>query len=138
MAHASTPGRRRLSYIAGLALAGLLAAAAPALADDGQILRDGAPDAVPESYIVVFNEDAGQTSSAITALSREHKAKVRHKFLSSVKGFSAKMSREEALELAADPAVAYVEQDRTHAGARRRSPTRRRGAWTASTSATCR
>ena len=78
MAHASTPGRRRLSYIAGLALAGMLAAAAPALADDGQILRDGAPGAVPESYIVVLNEDAGRTSPAITSLSREHKAKVRH------------------------------------------------------------
>jgi subtilisin family serine protease len=114
MAHTSIPGRRRPASIAALALAGMLAAAGPAAAGDGQILRENAPDAIAENYIVVLGESAGQTSSAITALSREHKAKVRHKFLDSVKGFSAQMTREEALELSSDPAVAYVEQDQAY------------------------
>jgi hypothetical protein len=38
MAHSTSNTRRRLTHAAGLALAGVLAAAAPAAADDGQIL----------------------------------------------------------------------------------------------------
>ncbi|WP_053227412.1 S8 family peptidase [Solirubrobacter soli] len=115
MAQSTSSHRRRFTRIAGLAAAGVLAAAAPAFADDGQILRENSPDAIPESYIVVLDQDTGgqTTNSVIRELSDEHGADVDHKFTSSVKGFSAEMTREEALELSTDPAVAFVEQNRT-------------------------
>ena len=116
MAQTSSTRRRRFTRVAGLAVGSILVAATPAAAQDGQILRENSPDAIPESYIVVLDQDAaatGRTSSVINSLSQEHDAQVEHKYTNSVKGFSAEMTREEALELSTDPAVAFVEQDRT-------------------------
>jgi subtilisin family serine protease len=111
MAHSPSPSRRRLTRVAGLALLSSLAVAAPAAADDGQILRENAPGAIPDSYIVVLDDDAADAD--VNALSREHKAKVRGRFKNAVNGFSATMSRKQALELSADPSVAFVEQNQT-------------------------
>jgi subtilisin family serine protease len=108
MAHSPSSSRRRLTRVAGLALLSTLAVAAPAAADDGQILRENAPGAIPDSYIVVLDDDADGN-----AVSREHKAKVRGRFKSAVNGFAATMSRRQALELSTDPDVAFVEQNQT-------------------------
>ena len=116
MAQSSSAFRRRFSRAAGLAVTGMLVATAQASADDGQILREQAPTAIPESYIVVLEDD---TASRRRDADRDRVARqrarrhVEHRYLNSVRGFSATMTREQALELSTDPAVAYVEQNRT-------------------------
>ena len=94
--------------------------AGAASAADGEIRGQHAADAIPDSYIVVLDDDDLAKSKAkqvIDSLAGEHDAKLKHRYLNSVQGFSAKMSEAEALELSKDPAVAYVEQDRTGGGA---------------------
>src|SRR3954447_19824681 len=95
MAQSSSSGRRRFARVAGLAVASILVAATPAAAADGQILRENSPDAIPESYIVVLDQDASpeaERSRVINSLSQEHDAQVEHKYTNSVKGFSAEMT----------------------------------------------
>ena len=58
MAQSSSSFCRRFTRAAGLAAAGMLVATAQASADDGQILREQAPTAIPESYIVVLEDDS--------------------------------------------------------------------------------
>ncbi len=123
MTQSSSSFCRRITWAAGLAAAGLLMAtgqAFAAAADDGQILRENAPNAIPESYIVVLEDDdasRAEAQAAIASLADEHDADVEHRYVNTVRGFSATMTREQALELSTDPAVAYVEQDRTVTGA---------------------
>jgi subtilisin family serine protease len=82
------------------------AAAAPA---QGTVLGAGVDGAVKDSYIVVL-KDGSKTST--DALAGKVGGSVSARFDSTVKGFSGKMSATSARRLAADPAVAYVEQDR--------------------------
>ena len=100
MAQSSSAFRRRFTRAAGLAAAGLLVATAQASADDGQILREQAPTAIPESYIVVLEDDTAsraESRAEIASLSSEHDATVEHRYVNSVRGFSATMTREQAL-----------------------------------------
>ncbi|WP_372338969.1 S8 family peptidase [Actinoplanes sp. RD1] len=112
----------------GAALAaGLAAATAAALtstpalaAPTGQILLAGTATAVPGSYIVVLKDAAGATSvkaAAVTAKSADLAARydgsVARTFGSVLNGFEAKLSESAAKRLAADPSVAYVEQNQT-------------------------
>ena len=116
MAPSGSPNRRRLTRAAGLAAVSMLVATGSASAADGQILRENAANAIADNYIVVLDDakvGKGKTRTVTNALVREHGAKVEHRYESAVRGFSAEMTREEALELSKDPAVAYVEQDRT-------------------------
>ena len=116
MAPSGSPNRRRLTRAAGLAAVSMLVATGSASAADGQILRENAPNAIADNYIVVLDDakvGKGKTRTVTNALVREHGAQVEHRYESAVRGFSAEMTREEALELSKDPAVAYVEQDRT-------------------------
>ena len=116
MAPSGSPNRRRLTRAAGLAAVSMLVATGSASAADGQILRENAPNAIADNYIVVLDDakvGKGKSRTVTNALVREHGAKVEHRYESAVRGFSAEMTREEALELSEDPAVAYVEQDRT-------------------------
>lgn len=110
-----------LTRLAGLLATGLLIAPAAASADEGQILREGAADAIPGSYIVVM--DDGTTRSEVTELVNEHDADVEHRFTSAVNGFAAEMTREEALDLSTDPAVEYVEQNRELTATATQAPT---------------
>lgn len=70
-------------------------------------------DVVPDQYIVVFNDDVSDVSATATSLVDQHRAGLRHVYDSALKGFSAHMSAEEAAELAANPAVASVQPNRT-------------------------
>ncbi len=90
------------------ALTGASAGAAP----EGDIRGFGAAKAVKDSYIVVLKDTGAAGVSAKTAsLSAQYDAKVKHTYQSAVRGFSATMTEAQARKLAADPSVAYVEQD---------------------------
>jgi subtilisin family serine protease len=125
MAHPSSPFRRRCM----LAAAGVLLAAAHATsasAAEGQILNERSAKAIADNYIVVLDDaklTKDRSESVITTLAGKHQAKVEHRYLNSVRGFSAKMSRAQALRLSEDPAVAFVEQDRTFQTMDTQSPT---------------
>ncbi|QFZ19153.1 S8 family peptidase [Saccharothrix syringae] len=80
----------------------------------GQVLGAGAPGAVPNSYIAVLRDDtvsAQQTESLAADLAHRYGGRVEHTYTATVRGFSATMDEAGARRLAADPAVAYVEQD---------------------------
>lgn len=101
-----------------LAIAGLVAATAvgfaafnPAGADDGvRILGAGRSTAIAGSYIVVLKSDAAQAGT-VSAQERAYGAIVKHRFTQAVHGYAASMSQSRAKQVAADPNVAYVEQN---------------------------
>ncbi|MFC8003468.1 S8 family peptidase [Streptomyces olivaceus] len=103
-----------LTGAAALALTGTLTAlpaqAAPA---EGTVLAAGSPTAVKDSYLVTLEKDAGlkAASGAGKDLVEEYGGTVRRTFGSALNGYSATLSAAEARRLAADPAVASVEQD---------------------------
>jgi len=84
------------------------AMAAPAT---GQIRLAGTATAVPGSYIVVLKDGAVSTKSV--GLARGYGARVRQTFGAVLNGFEAGMTEAAAKRLAADPSVAYVEQNQT-------------------------
>jgi subtilisin family serine protease len=92
------------------------ATAAPAT---GQIRLAGTVDAVAGSYIVVLKDSAAATKADRIAaagdrsasLARGYGAQVRRTFGAALNGFEAGMSEATAKRLAADPGVAYVEQN---------------------------
>ncbi|GAA2104744.1 S8 family peptidase [Actinomadura alba] len=84
-------------------------------APQSAIRNAGTPTAIADSYIVVLKDSAsvrqkGVASSARTLVSR-HAGKLGHVYQRSVRGFSATMTETQARRLAADPNVAYVEQN---------------------------
>ncbi|WP_414638828.1 S8 family peptidase [Actinophytocola sp.] len=103
-------GRGRL--IAGAGLAGVVAVATavvamPAQAAEGQILLANTENSVADSYIVVLKDSASVASS----LAGEYGAEVGRSYRSALHGFSVHASEAEAKRLAADDAVAYVQQN---------------------------
>jgi subtilisin family serine protease len=123
--------RRRLfrALFIGLAVASTgaaftLPAAAAQPAATGQIRFAGASGAVPGSYIVVLKDSSvavastastGAVTTAVAGkahtLAAAHSATVGYVYSSALRGFQATMSVQSAKELAADPSVAYVEQN---------------------------
>jgi subtilisin family serine protease len=90
------------------ALTGVSATAAP----EGDILGLDTAKPVQDSYIVVLKDAGTADVSATTSnLSAKYSAKVKHTYQSALRGFSASMTEQQARKLAADPSVAYVEQD---------------------------
>ncbi|MER6994901.1 S8 family peptidase [Streptomyces sp. NPDC000410] len=65
--------------------------------------------AVQDSWIVVLKDG----STRVTDLAAEEGVTPKHTYRSVLKGFSASMSKAKAARLAADPRVAYVEQNAT-------------------------
>jgi subtilisin family serine protease len=101
--------------LAGGLTAGLAANAAGA-ATEGRIRVPAGAEAVPGSYIVVLNSSATARSAAGVAdtartLATRHGGTVSRTYASAVRGFALRASHAQAEALAADPAVAYVEQD---------------------------
>ncbi|MGW5050303.1 S8 family serine peptidase [Actinokineospora sp. NPDC004072] len=93
--------------VAALAAGALTAAVVPSASAQGQILGAGAPDAIEGSYLVVLKGTSGKQS-----VIDRHRARVTHDYSRVLTGFAAKMSEADARRAAADPRVAYVEQDR--------------------------
>ncbi|MDX3454840.1 S8 family peptidase [Streptomyces sp. ME02-8801-2C] len=106
------------TVVAAAALVGGLTAlpaqAAPAPAE-GKVLAAGSPTAVKDSYIVTLKKTAGlkAASSAGKNLIGEYGGTVRKTFSKALNGYTATLSAAEARRLAADPAVATVEQNQT-------------------------
>ncbi|WAP59837.1 S8 family peptidase [Streptomyces sp. S465] len=124
MAVMRTTKRRIAAAIAAAAAAvcvgagtALPAHAAPA---EGTVLHAGAADAIPGSYIITLKKTSGlkATSGEGKDLVSGYGGEVRRTYTTALNGYAAKLSATEARRLAADPAVASVEQDReVHADA---------------------
>ena len=84
------------------------AAAAPAPAPTGQIKLAGTATAIPGSYIVVLKDSAAESRANLAA---GYGGSVRQSFAPALDGFEASLSEAQAKRLAADPGVAYVEQN---------------------------
>ncbi|WNM40431.1 S8 family peptidase [Micromonospora halotolerans] len=125
MSDVSVPRRRALRALAVTAAAAALTAAAstPALAaPTGDVRYASAPDAISGSYLVVLKDDAVGAANSRTArtavpdraagLAKRYGGSVGTVWSAALTGYSATMSPAQARRLAADPAVAYVEQDR--------------------------
>ncbi|MFB7513549.1 S8 family peptidase [Streptomyces sp. NPDC056144] len=106
-----------VSAATAVALLGTFAAvpaqAAPAAPAEGVVLAAGSPDAVPGSYIVTLKQGAG--FKAASAKGRQliagYGGAVHKTFGSALNGYTATLGATEARRLAADPAVASVEQN---------------------------
>lgn len=94
------------------AVTALPAQAAPA---EGTVIGAGSADAVKGSYIVTLKKDSGfkAASTQGKGLISEYGGSVHKTFKSALNGYTADLSASEARRLAADPAVASVEQNRT-------------------------
>ncbi|GGS45433.1 S8 family peptidase [Actinokineospora fastidiosa] len=107
----------RTTTVTGAAVAALLAAAGmalPAAAAEGAIQRADQPDSVPGAYLVMFKDasvSSAQTASKAGELARKFAGRITYTY-PALNGFAVDMSEAQARKLAADPAVAYVEQDR--------------------------
>ncbi|MFJ4098566.1 S8 family peptidase [Amycolatopsis japonica] len=112
-------GRRMPFAAMTVALAvcgGLFTATGAANAATGRILGENASGAIENQYVVVFKDTPGvQSASGTTSLAdtlaRKHGAKIKHTYTATVRGFAAEIGQDQARRLAADPSVAYVEQD---------------------------
>ncbi|MER5835683.1 S8 family peptidase [Streptomyces sp. NPDC002130] len=107
-------GFAALTSLATAALVGglttLPAQAAPA---EGRVLAAGSPTAIKDSYLVTLKKSAGlkASSAAGKGLVKEYGGSVDKTFGKALNGWSATLSATEARRLAADPAVASVEQN---------------------------
>lgn len=101
---------RRGRLAIGFALIGsaatVVALAAPAQAQEGEILLAGSPDAIEGSYIVMLKDGARSQSAEVA---HNYGGKVRATYESSINGFSVTMSESQARKLAADDAVEFVQ-----------------------------
>ncbi|MEU2119875.1 S8 family peptidase [Streptomyces sp. NPDC016459] len=110
------PARKILgtAIAAGLAATALVALPGTAAGAEGSIVGAGARNTVKDSYIVVL-KDGSATAKGVeqhkAALTKRYGGKVGHTYTSALKGFSVRMTEKQAKRLAADAAVAYVEQD---------------------------
>ncbi|MFF7260019.1 S8 family peptidase [Streptomyces sp. NPDC008159] len=116
MAHLRSK-RIRVTAVTTLATAALLvgptalpAQAAPA---EGTVLAADSPTAVKDSYLVTLRKSTGlkAASSKGRSLIEEYGGTVQRTYRSALNGWSAELSAAEARRLAADPAVASVEQN---------------------------
>ncbi|MFJ3657187.1 S8 family peptidase [Streptomyces nigra] len=108
----------RYAAISGLAaalVAGLGSLPAQAAPAEGTVLAAGSPTAVKDSYIVTLKKTAGLKAASGTGkdLVKRYGGTVRKTFGAALNGYSATLSAGEAKRLAADPAVASVEQNQT-------------------------
>ncbi|WP_235038908.1 S8 family peptidase [Kibdelosporangium aridum] len=77
-----------------------------------QIIAENAPNKIQDSYVVVLKDNVAVRGIA-DGLAARYGGKVGFVYQAALKGFSVTMSASQARKLAADPAVSYVEQDRT-------------------------
>ncbi len=105
-----------VTTVAAAALVGgLTALPAQAAPAEGRVLAANSPTAVQDSYIVTLKSQAGFKASSATGkdLIKEYGGTVKKTFGAALNGYTATLSAAEARRLAADPAVAAVEQNQT-------------------------
>jgi len=114
-----SPGKRRLwaigfgaAVLAAAAAGGTPAAAAPA---EGAILQAGGPTAIADSYVAVFKDTVSRdgVDGAARGLAGRFGGTVGHTYRHALRGFEVRMSEASARRLAADPTVAFVQQNHT-------------------------
>jgi subtilisin family serine protease len=96
----------------------MVATATPAMAAEpvGTIRSAGGATAVEGSYIVVFKDaEVGRNAvgSSVDRLVRRHGGSTARTWTAAVRGAELRVSAKAAARIAADPAVAYVEQNHT-------------------------
>jgi subtilisin family serine protease len=107
----------RAAVLAGVTAGALIGATAPASAApaEGTVRTAAGASPLSGSYIVVLKADQAVAAPAVRSrldtLATRYAATVRHRYSSAVQGFSATMTAQQARRLAANPAVAFVEQD---------------------------
>ncbi|MEV4540209.1 S8 family peptidase [Micromonospora echinaurantiaca] len=106
------------SVLVGVAALAMVAAATPAMAAEpvGVIRSAGGDTAVADSYIVVFKDSAvGRSAVGDNAqrLVGRHGGSVARTYGAALRGFEVRVGAKAAARIAADPAVAYVEQNHT-------------------------
>lgn len=102
-----------LGLIAVAALAGASLGAAPAQAE-GTILGIGEADVIDGNYLVKLRDVARSSVDSVAGtLADEYDGTVTHTYPATLRGFAVTMTEQQARRLAADPAVEYVEADRT-------------------------
>lgn len=111
-------GLPRRSVLVGVAAATVLAVGTPALAAEptGAVRAAGGATAVPDSYIVVLKDSAvarDRVGDTAQRLSGRHGGTVARTYDAALRGFEVKVGASAAARIAADPAVAYVEQNHT-------------------------
>ncbi|MGK5445110.1 S8 family peptidase [Micromonospora sp. URMC 105] len=111
-------GLSHRSALVGVATLAMVATAAPAMAAEpvGVIREAGGATAVPDSYIVVLKDSAvgrSQVGDNARRLVGRHGGQVARTYTAALRGFEVKVSATAAARIAADPAVAYVEQNHT-------------------------
>ncbi|RLK24419.1 subtilisin family serine protease [Micromonospora sp. M71_S20] len=111
-------GLPRRSVLVGVAALAMVATATPAMAAEpvGTIRAAGGATAVADSYIVVFKDSSvarsGVGDTAQRLVSR-HGGAVARTYGAALRGFEVRVDARAAARIAADPAVAYVEQNHT-------------------------
>ncbi|MBC6450201.1 S8 family peptidase [Actinokineospora xionganensis] len=104
------------ALLVGSAAVGLVALAVPAFAaptSAAAIQNANAPGTVPDRYIVVFKDDSvsrASVSAKANDLAGKHGGEVKYTYDSILRGFSVSMKESQALALAKNPMVKYVEQ----------------------------
>ncbi len=66
---------------------------------------------IKDEYIVIFKNDVNDVPGKALGLLKNGQGQFRRSYNAALKGFSAHMTAAKAAEIAADPSVAYVEQD---------------------------
>ncbi|MFJ8505534.1 S8 family peptidase [Streptomyces avermitilis] len=99
----------------GALVGGFTALPAQAAPAEGTVLAAGSPTAIKGSYIVTLKKGAAfkAASSKGKGLINEYGGTVKKTFGAALNGYTANLSATEARRLAADPAVATVEQNQT-------------------------
>jgi subtilisin family serine protease len=102
---------------AGAAVAAFVnVSAATAAPAEGTVRGAHATGAIKDNYIVVFKSGSSESRTVDTAaatLSHRYGGALTRAYHSTVHGFAARLTETAAKHLAANPAVDYVEQDRT-------------------------
>ncbi|MFC0029675.1 S8 family serine peptidase [Micromonospora chaiyaphumensis] len=106
------------SVLVGMAALTMLAAASPASAAEatGAIRAAGGPTAVADSYLVILKDSAvapSRVTETAQRLTARHGGTVARTWRAALRGFELTVGAKAAARIAADPAVAYVEQNHT-------------------------
>ncbi|GAA2667743.1 MULTISPECIES: S8 family peptidase [Actinosynnema] len=119
---------RKNTFAAGVAAVtvGLALTAPPAqAAPTGTVLAEGSALAVPGSYVVQLKDtelSAQDVTASAHALAARYGGRAERIYGAALRGFSARLGPAAARRLAADPAVALVEQDQRFTATTTQSP----------------
>ncbi|MEU3623844.1 peptidase S8 [Amycolatopsis coloradensis] len=87
----------------------VLAGVTPAQAAEGSIVGAGAEGAISDSYIVVLKDGSAADKPSLAG---KFGGTIGRQYTQGISGFSVALGERQAKRLAADPAVAFVEQDK--------------------------